>query len=330
MHPARRRIWQRRDLWISLGLFVLFVLGLAGLISTTGDVDVMALLGTVDGPKLALLLALSLVNYTFRGLRWHLFATRMGLGTSLMQNMRHFLGGFALTVTPARLGELVRMRWIYRETGVPLAGSAPMALMDRASDLAGNGILLALALALSTTGIAGGGIVAVLALVMAWVFTRPNLLATLTGWAYRLIGRGARFFARLRRAVRDLSRFSDWRIALPAMALSVAGWFAEGAAFGLLLGWMGSDIGLWTAVAIFVFSMLTGGATGAPGGLGGAEGAMIGLLLLQGMPFDQAVTATALIRLVSLWFAILVGFAVFPVANRLSRKGAYALENGDL
>ena len=28
-----------------------------------------------------------------------------------------FVGGFAMTVTPARVGELVRMRWLARESG---------------------------------------------------------------------------------------------------------------------------------------------------------------------------------------------------------------------
>ena len=75
-------------------------------------------------------------------------------------------------------------------------------------------------------------------------------------------------------------------------------------------------------MAIFTFSTLAGGLTGAPGGVGGAEAAMIALLALQGVPLEVSVPATAVIRLTTLWFAIGIGLAVFPVAERASLKGA--------
>ncbi|MCB2135130.1 MAG: flippase-like domain-containing protein, partial [Rhodobacteraceae bacterium] len=102
---------------------------------------------------------------------------------------------------------------------------------------------------------------------------------------------------------------------------------AEGYAFHLLLGWMGSDIGLWKAISIFVFSTLAGGLTGAPGGVGGAEAAMIALLAMDGIPLETSVPATAIIRVTTLWFAIALGAAIFPFAERQSKRGAHALEN---
>ena len=46
-----------------------------------------------------------------------------------------------------------------------------------------------------------------------------------------------------------------------AGGLGVIGWLAEAYAFHLLLAWMNADIGLWLAVAIFVFATLAGGLT---------------------------------------------------------------------
>jgi uncharacterized protein (TIRG00374 family) len=109
-----------------------------------------------------------------------------------------------------------------------------------------------------------------------------------------------------------------------ALALGLIGWIAEGYAFHLLLVWMGADIGLAKAIAIFTFSTLAGGLTGAPGGVGGAEAAMVALLSLEGIPLDVSIPATAVIRLTTLWFAILIGLAVFPVAERMSNKALHA------
>lgn len=54
---------------------------------------------------------------------------------------------------------------------------------------------------------------------------------------------------------------------------------------------------------------------------------MIALLTLDGVYPDAAIAATAVIRVTTLWFAILLGLAVFPQAEAKSRKAADALEN---
>lgn len=318
---------RHRDLLLLGGLFALVLIGLASLAAATGWAETMAQIARLSALQITLLLALSLVNYGFRGLRWHLFARRLGLPTHILQDLRHFLGGFAMSVTPGRVGELIRMRWLRRETGWPVERTAPLALMDRASDLLAMSLILGLAISLSATGIRGALPITLLALIAAYVATRPRLLAGLATTLHRITGLWPRLFARLRAASRSLARFSDPRTMTATAALGVIGWMAEGYAFYLLLMWMGADVGFWSAIAIFVFSALAGGLTGAPGGLGGAEAAMIGLLMLEHVPLEISLPATLIIRLTTLWFAIGIGLAVFPFAERLSLKGRHALED---
>lgn len=321
--PPRR--W--RDFAILGVLIVLVVVGLIGLAAATGWEETMAALKSVRTGEFLILLLLSLLNYGCRGMRWHLFATRLGLATSLPQNLLHFLGGFAMSVTPGRVGELVRMRWLRRETGWSFERTAPLVLVDRAADLGAMAILLALALALSASGMTGGVPVAILAIVGAVVATRPKLLRGVAGLGHILTRRTfPRLFARIRRAALSLRAFSGPTVLLAAGLFGVVGWFAEGYAFHLLLGWLGVDIGLWSAVGIFIFATLAGGLTGAPGGLGGAEAAMVALLALDGVPLEVAVPATLVIRVTTLWFAILIGLAIFPIAENRSKKAQNALE----
>lgn len=315
-----------RDVALIGGLLGLFLLGLGGLAAATGWEETLEQVARLSWLQVGLLLALSLVNYLFRGARWHAFARTLGLPTGLSQDVRHFLGGFAMTVTPGRVGELIRMRWLKRETGWNVERTAPLVLVDRASDLAAMGLILALSLTLSTAGITGALPVVFLTLIAAYIATRPQLLAFFVTVAYRTTGRWPRAFGRIRQSARSLKQFSRPGILSLSMVLGVTGWLAEGYAFYLLLGWMGAEIPFWNAVAIFVFSTLAGGLTGAPGGVGGAEAAMIALLKLQGIPLEVSVPATAVIRLTTLWFAILVGLAVFPLAERHSKRALHDLE----
>jgi uncharacterized protein (TIRG00374 family) len=194
--------------------------------------------------------------------------------------------------------------------------------MDRAGDLAAMAIILALGLSFGTGGIAFGLPVAIAALLVAFVATRPRLLAGAAEFAYRLTGFFPRLMVRVRRAAGSLAAFSDPKTVIITLALGLTGWIAEGYAFHLLLLWMGADIGFWMAATIFTFSTLAGGLTGAPGGVGGAEAAMVALLSMQGVPLETSLPATAIIRVTTLWFAIGLGLLVFPFAERHSLKQA--------
>lgn len=315
----------RRDHLLTIGLVLLVCAGLAGLAAATGWRETWGAIRAVSGWQFLALLGLSLCNYVLRGARWHLFCRALAIRIGLLRNLMIYLAGLAMTATPGRVGELVRLRWLGRESGAPIEVTGPLIVLDRAADLVAIAVLLALCLLIGA-GVTGGVPAVILALGAAFVATRPRLFRAGIELAWRIVGRWPRLFAKARRAAGSLAPFSKPGVAAPMLVLGLLGWLAEGWSFHLLLVWMGADIGLGTAVAIFVLATLTGGATGMPGGLGGAEVAMIALLGLQGVPLEIATPATAIIRLTTLWFAIVIGFGVFPLAENSSRKAFNAVE----
>jgi uncharacterized protein (TIRG00374 family) len=58
--------------------------------------------------------------------------------------------------------------------------------------------------------------------------------------------------------------------------------------------------------------MLVGAISFLPGGLGGTEATMIALLVAHGLPLPESVAATLVVRLATLWFAIVLGLAALP------------------
>ena len=309
-----------RDRALFWGLIALFLFGLAGLISATGWQETLEELQKLSLWQITALLALSLINYLIRGVRWHFLASRLGIHLPLRYSLMHFIGGFAMTITPARVGELVRLRWIKRMTGWAAERSTPLPLADRAFDMAAMGLVLGVAVVLSGQSSLSAIPVALAAIATAILVTRPTLLIKLVELFYSLLRRWPRPFATLRQAARSMGRFSAFRTSGPALVLSIIGWMAEGFALYLLLQWMGADVGFATATVIFLFSTLAGGLTGAPGGLGGAEAAMMVLLSMNGVPLHVAFAATAVIRITTLWFAIALGASTFPFAEAFSQK----------
>ena len=227
-----------------------------------------------------------------------------------------------MTVTPGRLGELVRLRGIHQETGFAYDRAVPLVVLDRAADLAAVGLLLALGIALAAGASQGLVPVAILALGAAVLVTRAGLAHWAVTRVWQRVGLWPRLFARARRAARTLGPLSRPAVLVPALFLGGLGWFAEAYAFHLLLVWFGAEVELWTAALIFLAAMVTGGATGTPGGLGGVEAAMIALLSLQGIGLEIAVPATFIIRLTTLWFAIAIGVLLFPMTSWAADRAA--------
>ena len=272
------------------------------------------------GPwKLLMLCGLAGLHYLIRALRWHLIVRASGVKTTVSQNARHFFGGFAMTATPGRLGELVRLRWLRRESGERFSRLLPIAMADRAIELASMVLLIACCMAAANLGAVAAWWLLFVAALLVWAVCRLKLLERGVVWAWLLIGRRKpRLFAKLRRVTRGIAVFMRPPVLLPTLAIGVIGWGLEGVAFWSLLSWLGAEVDLPTAAAIFLVAILAGALSGLPGGLGGTEAASVALLLLQGVPTEMAILATGIIRIATLWFAVAIGFIVFPMAEMKS------------
>jgi uncharacterized protein (TIRG00374 family) len=300
-------------------VLIVFVCGILGLFFLSGWDKALAALSRVGAMNILFLCALAGAHYILRATRWHIMVLAGGVASGLSRNFQHYFGGFVMTATPGRVGELVRLRWLKRETGIGYARLLPIAFADRAIELAAMVLLIAGALAAASLGttvawwvLAAGGLI-------VWVTCSPTLLEMAAVGAWRLSGRRAsRSFARLRRMARSLRGFMRPRVVIPTLALGIVGWALEGLAFWLLLSWLGAGVGFATATAIFLIAVLSGTLSGLPGGLGGTEAAVVALLLLQGVSTDTAIVATAIIRVTTLWLAVAIGFLVFPAAEMRS------------
>ena len=91
--------------------------------------------------------------------------------------------------------------------------------------------------------------------------------------------------------------------------ISILAWGCEAVAFYLILYWTGfGDYSSFTfAIFVYSLSVLIGALSFLPGGLGGAEGAMISLLIMRGIDMPAAIALTVFIRMTTLWFAVAIG-----------------------
>ncbi|MEJ2106319.1 MAG: lysylphosphatidylglycerol synthase transmembrane domain-containing protein [Acidiferrobacteraceae bacterium] len=255
-------------------------------------------------------LALSLLNYGLRFVRWQYYLGLLEQAVPAATSLRIYLSGFALTTTPGKAGELVRSV-LLATRGVPYRQSVAAFFSERLSDLiavlllAGGG-----ALVFPHAGQLFALLVPAVA-VLLLLLQAHGWLGQLKHWLQAHAGNRLLAFAgHLVDVILHSARLYAPAPLLIGLLLGVMAWAAEGLAFWLLAHWMGLSLSLETAVFIYAFSMLAGAVSFLPGGLGGAELVMIGLLALNGVARPEAVALTLLIRMTTLWFAVALGLAV--------------------
>jgi uncharacterized protein (TIRG00374 family) len=271
--------------------------------------------------------ALSFANYALRCVRWQRYLRRLGIaipaGTSCLIN----LAGLAFTVSPGKLGEVYKSWLVKRVAGTPVSVTAPIVLAERFTDLLAFLVLIAVG-GLSTAPEHAWMFWAVLGGCAALFAGATS--ARLQEFALGIAGHiplAARALPTLRTALSSARVLLAPREILVPTLLASAGWALECAGFWLVAdAFAPGAISLSFAVYAFALSAVAGAVLILfPGGLGPTEATLSALLTPRyvghGLALDaaraSAASATLVIRLCTLWFAVLLG----ACAALLLRRG---------
>ncbi|RMM28344.1 putative integral membrane protein [Pseudomonas syringae pv. pisi] len=295
--------WRYRAVILSI---VFSAMGYMGFSLWGGWQAVSAATGKVGLLGIGVALLMSAINYALRFVRWQLYLSVLGHPLAWRKSLRIYLAGFALTTTPGKAGEALR-GVLLRPLGVPYPQSFAAFVSERLSDLLA--IVLLTLFGLSWYPQAQPMILLGLALVLtgSLVLSRRHLLERLQVSLSTKNTRVSSLWQQLFNVLLAARQCLHGNVLLTASLLSLLAWSAEALAFYWMLGWMGAQIPLTFAVFTYALAMLAGALSFMPGGLGSAEAVMVGLLMFKGMPGADAIAATLLIRLATLWFAVAIG-----------------------
>lgn len=285
--------------------------------------DARELAASLEGfawSAIAWALLLSSINYLLRFWKWELalgwLDVRGGSGglhpptkLSLGRSLEIYLAGLSMSVTPGKIGEVLRSVLLRASNGVPFTRTAPVVVADRLSDVVAL-VVLAL-IGISDFQQYLPHVIAASLLVAVGVITlgSPRLF-------HGMLDRLARVpkLEGLASKARELVDSSAALLELRRLGLlsviSVVGWGLECIGYWLILNaFPGVEASLRLCVFLWSATTLLGALSFLPGGLGATEGSL-GLLVARfaiGVSSSIAVASTLLIRLCTLWYGELVG-----------------------
>ena len=322
-----------RNRWIRLGLQTAFGLVLLWLWARTVSLpEVAAHMRAQSWWPIPLMIALFLVTSVIRARRWLLLLRPLAPVGMVRAFAMNATGGLLNYVLPIRFGDAARAWWLWRRHRVPTGAALATIVIDKAFDLAGVAVVLAVLEVLAVTGVVAAprGLIGAVALAVA-------LLAAVLGTAVLgpRIARSA--LARRLLPARVASALAGQAFAFragarglwtPSLATRMAGLTAvalviDAFNLNLLLVAVGVPVPVWKAMAAYPALLLSFAVPAGPGYLGNLEVAG-SLVLGGGLGLAPAVAAGAIVlyHAVTAAYALVLGLLGFLLVGGRRRARA--------
>ena len=252
-------------------------------------------------------------------LRWTYLLKNSNISIPARESIKIYLAGFAF-VLPAKFGELVKSQIMKTKYDIPYKTTTSLVLTERLYDLAG-------AIAVSFLGLLsiGAGIyiitvaLALLIIIFAMISSRRffNHIINFIGKIKFL----QKFQQSLSESYETVRISTRPKIAFIGILTTSIFWLLESLGVYFVLLAFGIDIiDYFSVVSIYASSLILGAASFIPGGLGVAEGSLVGMLNAQGVEISMAFVLVVLIRIFTLWYGVIAGFISLKLSGGLTGK----------
>jgi glycosyltransferase 2 family protein len=298
------RLKRNLILALALGIAVYLVLAVV-----SGFGSLTAALDDFNFALVPAILGLVLLSYAGRFLRWLYYLKILKVSVPLLTNAAIFAAGLSMTISPGKLGEVLKSVFVRQASGAPVARTAPAVFAERATD--GTGMVAWGFLGAFALGIAPGTMVLFLAVAALGIAVlrskRLSLLAERALLRLPLLNRLAPHLGDFHASSNELL---SSRPLIVGTVISFLSWGLECLAVYLCAVGLGTDMSFLLVVFVFAVSSLIGVLSMLPGGIGAVEAGLYGqFVAVAGLPAGQAAALTVVIRLATLWFATLIGIA---------------------
>jgi glycosyltransferase 2 family protein len=306
-NPVRRWIW----------VAIVVVIGIAAILMLEDVRDLGERLDGFAWGAFVLACGLAIANYAIRFVRWQLYLKHQQIVVPLGSSALVFGAGLSLSITPAKLGELIKSYLLRELHHVPATRTAPIVVAERVTDLAA---LLLIAL----VGVAAYGLPATVVIAGTTLIVVGLLLLTVPAPALALIDGVTtplwmrRFRTPIRKMYEELAGLCSPGLLMTSTVLGVAAWGCECIGFAAVVNAFPEvHIDLGIAAVIYAVTTIAGALSFLPGGLGVTEGAMTLLLVQHAVHIDRAtaIDATLLTRVATLWLALVLGLVFLAAAK---------------
>ena len=275
---------------------------------------------SIDPIWIPVFLLLPLLNYCIRFVKWHYFLHRVKAKVPLGESFLVFIAGFSMTVSPGKMGELLKCALLKKSRSIPVEKTSPIVIAERLTDLISM-TLLALIGAILT-----GSRVGIPASAAGALFVAVAMFILLNRWAWGLFERTVKKIPFMRKRNDSFEGFRDSAVTLldarsmvVSIPIGMLSWGAEALVLCVVAASMGHSLPAGVALLSHAAGSVAGAVSMIPGGLGLTELTIDGILG-DYLPGAAATVTTLIMRFATLWFSVLLGVAALAVLRRKEKS----------
>lgn len=303
----------------NLSIILVFVCVLyIGMILFAEPAKIFSAFSKMSALSWLLILSCSFSNYLLRFMRWHYYLRYLKHPIPLTLHFLYYMAGFALTLTPAKVGETIRSTYLAQHA-VPYTQSLAVFFSERFLDVVVIALLSLFVLQFENTEhhyhyfiVISVVVVVSFIPLLRQTFVTRSLSAVADKISLQPIRTLLQHLSRLLTTARTLFAYQPIYIGL---LLGSIAWLIQGLAFYFILTTLDINISLQQSIGIYAISLLAGAVSFIPGGIGTTEAVMTLLLTLLGADTPTAIAAALISRLSTLWFAVALGFGAALVLS---------------
>lgn len=273
-----------------------------------------------------ILLLLSLGNYFARFFKWNYYLKRLEIKLSVRDSLAIFMSGLLMSVTPGKLGELLKAYLVKTVNKTPVSVTAPIIFAERATDFLSLTILALIGAYIYNYGRNAALIITILIILGIFILTNRKLFDSLMIILakIRFIEKRVESIERLYHSTYTLLKLKPLIV---AVAISVISWGFECYGYYLVIYNFNNIISISWSFFSYSFSTIIGAVSMLPGGLGVTEGSFLLMLSSKGLSTNDAAATTFITRVATLWFAVIVG--VIAVIIFQKKYGKFNFTNNE-
>ena len=303
----------------SLLLGILGIIAIYAIILIAFDVNIISeKINDFDFQYLPFIIPLIPLTWGVLFLRWNLLLKNSAIDIPLKDNFMIFISGFALGVTPGKVGELIKAQLLKNKFNIPRSKTAPLVIVERFYDFFAIAIISLFGILVFEYSIYIFTILAIGIIIFLTITSSEKLFLKFLQKIEK-IKFLRNFSSELPKSFTIIQKSTRGKIFPLSIILSVIFWILDSIIAYLTLLSFGIDIiDYFVLMSIYTSSIILGVISFLPLGIGVVEGSMVGFLSLNGIEFPLATAIVVFIRFFTRWIGVMAGFLGLKFSNNLS------------
>jgi uncharacterized protein (TIRG00374 family) len=250
--------------------------------------------------------------------RWHLLLKNSKIFIPKKDSLLIFFSGFALTIIPGKVGELIKSQLLKTKFEVPRSKTVPIVMLEQFYTLIGLVIISFFGIWFFELGAYVIGFFTAL-LIFAFILISSKKVFNKLITIFEKRKFTSRFVEPLSSSYDIIKKTTRGRITFYATALTVIFWFIEAVVVYLVLLSFGiENIEFLKVIPTYATSLMLGFLSFLPMGLGVVEGSLASFFSLQGIEVSLSLTIVIIIRIFTRWFGVAIGFLALRLSGGLT------------